>query len=270
MKTALLFCCCMLFLHPASAQSDLSTQAFGAKSQGMGNGKLFHQDAWSLFNNIGALDRATNSQIASSMDQRFALPELSTVALSGLIKGDAGSLGLGIARYGAALFNQHLIGVGISATRGIMSFGGKIEWMQTQIEGFGTGNAFFFSFGGIAELGPKFFLGSHFSNLNQAKLSKNSSQQLPTLMQLGLSYLPSKNLVFHAELEKDLEAAPILKIGLQYQLEDWIYLRTGIHSHPSRLSFGLGLRKKWIGLDYAYGQNAALGSSHHLSLHLNR
>ena len=270
MKPALLFCCCLLFLYPAAAQSELSTQAFGAKSQGMGSGKLFHQDAWSLFNNIGALDRAPSSQIATSIDQRFGLPELSTIALSGLIKGDAGSLGIGIARYGGELFNQHLASLGISTTRGILSFGGKIEWMQTQIEGFGTGNAFLFSFGGIAELGPKFFLGSHFSNLNQAKLSKNSIHQLPTLMQLGLSYLPSKNLVFHTELEKDLDAKPSLKIGLQYQLEDWIYLRTGLHSQPSLLSFGLGLQKKWIGLDYAYGQNSALGSTHHLSLHLNR
>jgi hypothetical protein len=89
-------------------------------------------------------------------------------------------------------------------------------------------------------------------------------------MQLGLSYLPSKNLVFHTELEKDLDAKPSLKIGLQYQLEEWIYLRTGLHSQPSRLSFGLGLQKKWFGLDYAYGQNSALGSTHHLSLHLNR
>ena len=190
--------------------------------------------------------------------------------MSGLIKGDAGSLGIGIARYGGELFNQHLASIGISTTRGILSFGGKIEWMQTQIEGFGTGNAFLFSFGGIAELGPKFFLGSHFSNLNQAKLTKNSIHQLPTLMQLGLSYLPSKNLVFHTELEKDLDAKPSLKIGMQYQLEDWIYLRTGLHSQPSRLSFGLGLQKKWFGLDYAYGQNSALGSTHHLSLHLNR
>lgn len=270
MKTALLFCCCMLFLHPASAQSELSTQAFGAKSQGMGSGKLFHPDAWSIFNNVGALDRSPNSQIATSIDQRFGLPELSTIALSGLIKGDAASIGLGIARYGSSLFNQHLLSIGISTTRGILSFGGKIDWMQTQIEGFGTGNTFLFSVGGIAELGPKFFLGSHFSNLNQAKLSRNSNQQLPTLMQLGVSYLPSKNLVFQAELEKELDSTPILKIGLQYQLEDWIYLRTGLHSQPSRLSFGLGLQKKRMGLDYAYGQNPALGSTHHLSLHLNR
>jgi len=257
-------------MYPATAQSDLSTQAFGAKSQGMGSGKLFHQDAWALFNNVGALDRSTSSQIATSIDQRYGLQELSTMALTGLLKGDAGSIGFGIARYGGALFNQHLLGIGVSTTRGILSFGGKVDWMQTQIEGFGTGNAFLFSFGGVAELGPKFLLGSQFSNLNQAKLSKNSTQPIPTLMQVGLSYLPSKNLVFHSELEKDLHAAPIFKIGLQYQLEEWIFLRTGIHSRPSRLSFGLGLQKKRMGLNYAYGQNSALGNTHHLSLHLNR
>jgi hypothetical protein len=270
MKPSLIFCFWLLFSIDTSAQIDLSTQAFGAKSQGLGTTKLYHRDAWSLANNIGALDRITESEIGLAIDQRFGIQDLSTAALSGVLKSQKGSIGFGIARYGGELFNQHRLELGLGTTRGILSFGIKAGWFQTQIEGFGTGNAIQFSLGGLAELGPKFFFGAQLTNINQAKISTNSTQTLPTLLLMGATYLPSKNLEIHTELEKDLDHPPIFKVGLQYTLEKWIILRTGIHSYPTALNFGLGLQKKNYGLDYGYGQNTALGRTHHLSVFLKR
>ena len=268
MKFCLIFCFWLMFPFPTSAQIDLSTQAFGAKSQGLGAVKLYHQDAWSLANNVGAMDRITESEIGIAADQRFGIQELSTAAFSGVFKTPQASIGFGIARFGGALFNQHRLELGLSTTRGILSFGAKAAWFQTHIEGFGTGNALLLSLGGLAELGPRFFFGVHLSNLNQAKISKQSSQPIPTLLSLGVTYLPAKNLEIHSELEKDLDHPPLFKIGLQYQLENWIFLRTGIQSTPNSLHFGLGLRKKRYGLDYTIGQTTALGGTHHLSLFL--
>lgn len=268
MRFSLIFCFWLVFPFPSSAQIDLSTQSFGAKSKGLGTVKLYHQDAWSLFNNVGALDRMEDSELGLAVDQRYGIQDLSTAALSLVVKKQVGSLGIGIARFGGELFNQHRLELGLSTTRGILSFGAKAAWFQTQIEGFGTGNALLLSLGGLAELGPKFFFGAHLSNLNQAKVSKQSSQTIPTLLTLGITYLPAKNLEIHSELEKELDHPPLFKLGLQYQLENWIFLRTGIHSSPSSLHFGLGLRKKKYGLDYALGQTTALGGTHHLSLFL--
>jgi hypothetical protein len=270
MKPSLIFCFWLLFSIDTSAQIDLSTQAFGAKSQGLGTTKLYHRDAWSLANNVGALDRITESEISLAIDQRFGLQDLSTAALSGVFKSQKGSIGFGIARYGGGLFNQHRLELGLGTTRGILSFGIKAGWFQTHIEGFGTGNSIQFSLGGLAELGPKFFFGAQLTNVNQAKISTNSTQTLPTLLLMGATYLPSKNLEIHTELEKDLDHPPIFKVGLQYSLEKWIILRTGIHSYPTALNFGLGLQKKKYGLDYGYGQNTALGRTHHLSVFLKR
>lgn len=248
------------------AQTDPLTQAHGARSQGMGNVRIHLPDSWTYFNNIGALDRLEESQIGAGFDHRFGIQELSTVDLSLGWKTDHGTLGLGISRFGGKLFNQQQFGLGFSNTLGIVSLGAKIDWFQTNIEGFGTGNALIFSLGGLAELGPRFFLGANFTNLNRAKISQNTEQRLPTMVQMGISYLPSDNLRILAELEKDLELDPIFKAGIEYQLQKWLFLRTGISSNPARLSFGLGLRKDQFGFDYAYGQNAPLGRTHHLSL----
>lgn len=248
------------------AQTDPLSQAHGARSQSMGNTKVFLPDAWTYFNNIGALDRIEQSEISAGFDNRFGISELSSVDLAAGWKTDFGTLGLGISRFGGKLFNQQLLGIGFSNTLGIVSLGAKVDWFQTSIEGFGTGNAFIFSLGGVAELGPKFFLGAHFSNLNRAKLSQNSEQRLPTFVQMGISYLPGESVKILAEIEKDIELDPIVRAGIEYKLTEWILLRTGISSRPAQISFGLGLRKDQFGFDYAYGQNTALGRSHHLSL----
>jgi len=266
MKLFLFLCFWIWTMSESKAQTDPLTQAHGARSQGMGNTKLFLPDSWTYFNNIGALDRIEETQIAAGFDSRFGIPELSTVGLGLGWKNDFGTIGLGISRFGGKLFNQQLLGVGFSNTLGIVSLGAKVDWFQTQMEGFGTGNAFIFSLGGIAELGPRFFLGANFSNLNRAKLSQISEQRLPTVVQMGFSYLSGESVRIIAEIEKDIELNPIVRAGIEYRLQEWIFLRTGISSNPARVSFGLGLRKDHFGFDYAYGQNTALGRTQHLSL----
>ncbi len=248
------------------AQTDPLSQAHGARSQSMGNTKVFLPDAWTYFNNVGALDRIAQSEISAGFDNRFGISELSSVDLAIGWKTNFGTIGLGVSRFGGKLFNQQLLGVGFSNTLGIVSLGAKVDWFQTNIEGFGTGNAFLFSLGGVAELGPKFFFGANFSNLNRARLSLNSEQRLPTVVQMGISYLPGESVKILAEIEKDIELDPIIKAGIEYKLNEWIFLRTGISSNPARIGFGMGLRKDQFGFDYAYGQNTALGRTHHLSL----
>lgn len=268
MKRYLFLCFWILAVTKVDAQTDPLSQAHGARSQGMGNTKIFLPDAWTYFNNVGALDRIDDSQVSAGFDSRFGLQELSSVDLALGWKNNFGTLGFGLSRFGGKLFNQQLLGIGFSNTLGIVSLGAKLDWFQTNIEGFGTGNAFIFSFGGVAELGPKFFLGANFSNLNRAKLSQINEQRLPTLVQMGISYLPSEALRLIAEIEKDIELDPVFKAGIEYTLKEWIFLRTGISSNPARVSFGLGLKKDQFGFDYTYGQNTALGRTHHLSLGL--
>ena len=78
MKLNLFFCFWLVFFSKSVAQSDLSTQAYGAKSHGLGTVKIFHQDAWSLANNVGAMARIQTTVIGIALDQRYGIQELST------------------------------------------------------------------------------------------------------------------------------------------------------------------------------------------------
>ena len=270
MKLNLFFCFWLVFFSKSVAQSDLSTQAYGAKSHGLGTVKIFHQDAWSLANNVGAMARIQTTVIGIALDQRYGIQELSTSSIAVVLHNPIGNLGFSISKQGGESYQQQRLGIGLAASKGIMYVGAKAEWLQTYIEGFGTGNALLFSFGWLAELHPKFFFGAHLTNLNQANLSKESPLKIPMLLTVGTTYLPTKNLELHSEVEKEVQSPPIFKVGLQYQLESWIFLRTGLHSYPTALYFGVGLQTKNFGLDYALGQSSPLGNTHHLSLHLKR
>jgi len=265
MKLLIFLCFAFCIWFPAKPQTDPLTQAHGSRSQSMGNLKVNLQDAWTIFNNIGALDRISSSQIVIGVDHRYNLKELSTFDLALALKSEIGSFGLNLSRFGGKLFNQQLVGIGYSQKLGIASFGLKADWFQTQIQDFGTGNSFVISLGGIAELGPKIQMGANFSNLNRSKISKYSEERLPTLISLGLSYFLSSELQIHLEAEKDILLKPTIKLGLEYSILDWVYLRTGINSNPSKINFGIGINPGKFHLDYGLGQNNALGSTHHLS-----
>lgn len=265
MKRLIFLCFAFVVWFNAKSQTDPITQAHGARSQSMGNLKVNLQDAWSVFNNIGALDRISSSHIVIGIDQRYGLKELSTFDLAMALKSEIGSFGLNLSRFGGKLFNQQMLGIGYSQKLGIASFGFKADWFQTQIQDFGTGNSFVISLGGIADLGPKIQMGANFSNLNRSKISKYSEERLPTLISMGLSYFPTSSLQIHVEAEKDISFKPTIKVGLEYGIKDWIFLRTGINSEPSKINFGIGINPGKFHFDYGLGQNNALGSTHHVS-----
>lgn len=266
MKRSTFFCFLIWFFTPLQAQIDPLNQSYGARSQSLGNLRINLPDAWAYFNNIGALDRIKDSELAVGYDNRFGLPELSNFNLAGAWKNKFGTLGFGAFRFGGALFNQQTLGIGFSNQLGIISIGAKVEWFQTQIEGFGSGHALLLHFGGVAELGPKLFFGAHISNVNRAKISKNALDRLPTAIQMGITYRPVETISLYLETEKDIATAPLLKVGLEYGLRDWVYLRSGINTNPSQIFFGVGIRPKRFKIDYGFGQNSALGSTNHISL----
>lgn len=263
----LIFLSFLLCLHfSINAQTDPLTQIHGARSQGMGNLRIHGMDTWSYFNNPGGLTKLETSAVSAGYDSRFGLKELSSVDLVGAWKIKPGTLGFGVSRFGGKLFNQQSVGLAFANQLGIVSVGARLEWFQTQIEGFGTGNSFIFSLGGMAELSPQFSVGASISNLNRAKISANSESRLPTGVSLGILYSPVSSLQIHVELEKDIQIKPVVKAGIEYGIKDWIFLRTGINSNPNRLFFGVGLKSSRFRIDYSYGQNQALGSTNHVSL----
>ncbi|EOZ96937.1 hypothetical protein A33Q_1855 [Indibacter alkaliphilus LW1] len=231
----------------------------------MGNTNVTVGDAWSIFNNVGALTEVEESQVFFAYDHRGNLSELTTLAAGMVISADQFSYGISVSTFGEDIFSQSQIGLGVAQKLGIASIGIKASYFQTSIEGFGTGRSAVFELGGIAEITPELFFGAHIYNISGASFGKNSIDQLPSVFKSGISYRPAENIMVNIEVEKDLILPPILKVGVEYSLHEKIWGRIGMNNQPQRLCFGLGFRAKRFHIDFASNQNPYLGNTQHFS-----
>lgn len=250
------------------AQNGTEVLPRGARSMGLGNAHVTATDAWAVFNNIGALARIEESQAFVSYDHRMALNELTTLGAGAAWKRPSGVWGLALGSFGAAHFNQQSLGIGYAHSLGIASLGVKANYFQTNIEGFGRGGSAVLEFGGVADLGPQVLFGAHIYNPTRAKMSKLSSEYLPTVVRAGVTYLPTEFLRLSAEVEKEITLPPLLRMALEYRLQEKLDLRTGIHPQGGRLFFGIGFRPQKYRIDYAVSQHQQLGFNHHFSFNL--
>ena len=265
MKRVIFICLSLGFIHATFSQSGTETLPKGARSTGLGNANVTLEDIWSIFNNIGGLSRAKASQVTFSYDHRLNLDELTTLAAAALLKKEKTAIGIGISTFGSEYFSQTQFGLGFSNQLGIASLGIKVNYFQTSIEGFGTGRAAVIEFGGVAELSPELFFGAHIYNPNRSKYGKNSPDHLPTVVKAGISYRPSDKVMLNVEAEKDILLEPLIKIGLEYNLLQKVWARTGVNTLAQSLYFGIGFNARKVQIDYAMTQHPQLGYTHHFS-----
>ncbi|WP_460538642.1 PorV/PorQ family protein [Echinicola sediminis] len=257
----------LILLMPSLTFGQNSTEIMpkGSRSAGMANANTTLVDAWSVFNNIGAMGNLNQSEVFCSYDHRLGLNELTTLAAGATYASPIGNLGLSISHYGGDLFNQQVIGLGFAHKMGIGSLGIKASYFQTNMEGYGRSGQTVLELGGMAELGPTLSFGAHIYNLSRAKISNNTSDYLPTIVKAGLSFTPNDKLIANIEAEKDILLDPTVKLGLEYGFSRRFWARCGIRSQPSNLHFGIGFKPDHFSIDYAMGQNNQLGFTHHFS-----
>src|SRR5690606_13724781 len=92
-----------------------------------------------------------------------------------------GTAAVGVYRMGSSLYNEQMISGGYSNKFGLASLGVKVNYIQYNAEGFGSKGVTTISMGGIASLTPTVKVGAHITNINQAKLSGDEEERVPTI-----------------------------------------------------------------------------------------
>lgn len=236
----------------------------GARSWGMGNATAAIADKQSIFNNPAGLGFLTDNFISTSYHNRYAIAGLSTFSLGGNYNTKFANIGLGVERFGDKLYHEEKLGLSLAKSTNRVALGIKVSYLQAAVESFAVKQTVLTEFGVMAKLSSTLQLGFCGYNLTGARLFV--SQSVPTVLRLGLSYQPTKQLLFVGEAEKDIVLPTLYKVGLEYQIVNNFYLRTGITSKISNVHFGLGFQAKQFIFDYAASNHSILGFSHHLTL----
>ena len=238
----------------------------GARSRGMAGIGTVHGDGMSLFNNIGGIGLMDKSVAAISYQNRYGIPAFRVVGLSYIHHSSFLNAGLSFFRFGDELYNQQKVGIGIGNKLGMVSLGASANVIQYRIEGLGSRQVFIMEFGGIVTVLPKLKLGAHIFNINLATLSDVES--VPVIMKIGIGFEPNESLLLSGEIRKDPDQPTNLILGLEYQIIDGIYARTGFQSEPQIAAFGVGTILANFQFDYAYNIRNPLGGIHEITLNI--
>lgn len=248
-------CCCAL-----QAQNG-ATNSTGSRSNGVANASVGFSDINSIFNNQAGLANLQNMGFILSSEQRFALAELNSFGGGFALPTNSGTFGVSVHYFGFDSYNESKIG--LSYARKLMdklSIGVQFDLLSTQIAEYGSQNFFTFEVGLQSELMENLLIGIHL--YNPVKIEIIEDEFLPTVLRAGATYSPSTKFNLHVEVEKDLDFPFIFKSGVEYALVDDFWLRIGVQTNPTALSFGLGyLFKNGFRFDLASSYHQDLGFS---------
>lgn len=259
-----LFRLVFLFL-PTMVMSQDGRFAMGARNHALAGASLTLTDAWSLFNNPGALGSHKQSSLMAGYQNRFDLEGFQVIGGGVVYHHTRFNVGVKYFKFGDRYFNQQLLGLVAANRFQRVSLGGGANLLQTHTEGVNTRRVWVGEFGGTAEITSKIYLGAHIFNFHHGT-------QYPTTMKAGLSFRPGEALMLNTEVEKQLDQKERIKAGLEYTVIKPLLLRTGVdlqgNDHAEThvaATFGLGFKPASFIIDYAYSSQP-LGAIHEIAL----
>lgn len=252
-------------LLPHIVQAQDGAYYLGGRNTALSGASVTLADHWAIFNNPGALGSLQTSSAMVSYQNRYNLAGFHVVGGGFVYHHELANAGVKYFKFGDQLFNQQIAGLVLANRFQMVSLGLGVNVIQTHIEGQQTNRIIALEMGGTAEITNQILLGAHIFNFKHG-------QNYPTTMKAGLSFRPTSSLKINAEVEKQLEAREKVKSGLEYEIIENVFVRTGVNIQSNDLSkslvygtFGLGLGLKGLLFDYAF-TNEDLGAIHEISL----
>ncbi len=243
-----------------SAQNG-ATNATGARSNGVANASVSFKGINGIFNNQAGLADLKEMGFLLAAEQRFLIADLNNFGGGFALPTNSGTFGLSINYFGFESYNESKIG--LSYARKLMeklSLGIQFDLLSTQIAENGSKTFLTFEAGLQSELIDNLLIGVHIYNPIQLEIIED--EFLPSIVRAGATYTASKKLMLHVELEKDFDFPFIFKSGVEYALIDDFWIRVGVQTNPTALSFGLGYyMKNGFRFDLASNYHQDLGFS---------
>jgi hypothetical protein len=113
------------------------------------------------------------------------------------------------------------------------------------------------------------WMGLAIKNINAPKLGSSESEAVAARKFVaGIGYMPYYGLKTSIEVEKVFGFDTQYRMGLDYVLTEWFSLRAGVSTYPSQLTFGFGVNKSFVRVDYAFVTHPVLSATHFFTLEI--
>lgn len=235
----------------------------GAEAAGLGYANVAAKGRIGIFGNAASLAAVKNREILAGYDSKYGfLKGISTISAAYLHPFQSSSLAFSLSRFGDELFSQHKLSLSYGHQIDHFSIGVRASQHQYHMEGTDTRYTTVLDMGGMAQILPLLSFGVSITNLNQAVVSRETGERVPTILSSGFCFRPDEKLQTLMEVSYALEERPLLKAGVAYQPVKNFTFRSGANtSSLGQFYLGLGAAHSMIDFDYALETHNILGIS---------
>jgi hypothetical protein len=266
MQKSILFFLFLIFTISVMAQISP-----GAKQISLANSDVAQaNDVFSLFNNPAGLAQLNWKEVGIYYSPApFGLTELANGYVAYQQPFSFGSLGIGGMTYGYDLYRESIIILGYSYNYANSLFvGAAVNYHSYSIQKYGSTGVFYFNLGALVYILDNLRWGFSTNNVNRATVG-DTDDQIPVMLSTGFSFDILKNFSLNAALEKDIRYSPSLEFGIDYDIIEYLSLRIGSATNPSKFTAGVGINYSILSLDYAFFTHPDLGLTHQAGIILS-
>lgn len=252
-----------LFTIIQSAFSFNGQAPIGARSSAMGRASVSEADFWSIQNNPAGMALQTQIGAGVFYENRYLMKELAMKSGAVIFPASFGVLGVSFNQFGYTLYNENKIGIAYARSFGpALRIGLQLDYLTTNFaEGYENSSTVTFELGLQSQINDKVIAGAYIFNPIKSRLSAYEDERVPAILRFGISYLFTSSFRTIAEIEKNLDLDPSLRIGMEYLVAKQFFVRAGLNTNPGILTFGAGLDIGPARVDIAAGMHQVLGSS---------
>ena len=236
----------------------------GSRSQSLAGISVSLADCWSIFGNQAGLAQIDRLTIGGSFQNRFLVKELSTNSGLVILPVHSSVFAFSVYQFGEITFRQEKMGIAFARSLSPrLHFGIQFNYYRFFLaEENKTIGSYGVELGFQYQLTDHLLLGIHALNPYQTNRQTFSGKySYPSQFNVGAYFKVSESFAFVTELQKDLLYPLNIKTGLEYDVQNKLFIRTGISGKPYQLSAGMGFAVKMLAIDLGVAYNQYLGNS---------
>lgn len=252
----------VLTLSSRSYAWDLNLEC-GGRTNSLGKCSVALSDFWSLHNNPAGFASHQDFSFGIAYENRFLLKELGNKDVGLLIPIKHGTLGISFSQFGYEHYSENLLGLGLSKSfDNKLRVGLKLYYLLIRFSGdYQDRSIPTFDIGLQYQINESLCLGAYIFNPINIKINSLNKDKIPIIMRFGFSYYVIDDFMICSEIEENLETDFSFRFGLEYEMYNNIYLRSGFQFRSELFTFGIGYNYKWFMVDMSAQMNQDLGPS---------
>lgn len=242
---------------PAGAQSLRYPQA--ARYPGLGAYSYHFTDVFSAVANQAALARLPQLAGGVYAERRFMQEKLNNYQVMIAVPTDRGGLGIAAHYFGAAEYNESMVGIAYARQLGRIDLGVQFNYAMMRAAGYGGDGTAVVEVGTLWHITDQVHVGVHVFNPYGGKYGKQGQEKMAWGYKMGLGYEVSKQVLLSAEWVKEEGRDLNVVAGVQYVLDNRFFARLGIATATTSPWIGAGWAWKQVRVDVTGSYHPQLG-----------